>query len=148
MKEFKAAAKAASDDEDAKVLEFKLGDEEYVVDKPGTAQIVLVLASQEEGGSAMISAVFRFLRGILHDDGYKRLRNQVADGIVPLGLLIGGDDDNEDGIVDWIIEKSSDDRPTKQPADYLPSQGNGGQRSTGRSPGKGSKPSRSLPAAS
>jgi len=148
MKEFKAAAKAAAGGEDEKVLEFKLGDQEFVADKASTAQIALVIASMEDGGGAMVSSVFRFLKGVLHDDGYPRLRNLIASGVVPFGLLVGGDDDNEDGIVDWIIEKSSDERPTKQPADYLPSQAAGGQRSTGRSPGKGSKLSASALAGS
>jgi len=147
MKEFKAAAEAEADAEDTPVLEFKLGNQEFVADKASVGQMALVVAAMDEGGQAMVGAVFRFLRGLManHGDGYRRLRDLVANGTVSFDLLVGGDDDNEDGIVDWIIEKSSDDRPTKVPTDYLPSQASGGQRSTGRSPGKGSKRSTSDP---
>jgi hypothetical protein len=138
MKEFKAAAEAATSEEKP-VLEFSLAGQEFVADKATIGQMALVAAAQDEGGQTLIAAVFRFLKGLLHDDGYQRLRNLVADGTVSFDLLAGGDDDNEDGIVDWIIEKSADERPTKLPTDYLPSQGSGGQRSTGRSPGKASK---------
>ena len=148
MKEFKAAATAEVEGEETPVLKFGLADQKFVADKASTGQMALVAAAMDEGGTQMVGAVFRFLRGILHDDGYTRLRDLIARGVVSFDLLVGGDDDNEDGIVDWIIEKSSDDRPTKRPTDYLPSQGNGGQRSTGRSPGKGSKRSASDPARS
>jgi hypothetical protein len=148
MKEFKAAAESAAGGDEKKVLEFGLAGQKFVADKATTGQMALVAAAMDEGGTQMVGSVFRFLRGLLHDDGYTRLRNLVANGTVSFDLLVGGDDDNEDGIVDWIIEKSSDDRPPKLPTDYLPSQETGGQRSTGRSPGKGSKRSASVPAAS
>lgn len=150
MKEFKAAAQAEVDGEEAQILEFTLAGQEFVVDKASTGQMALVAAAMDEGGQQMVGAVFRFLRGLMenHGDGYRRLRDLIANGTVSFDLIVGGDDDNEDGIVDWIIEKSTDDRPTKAPTDYLPSQATGGQRSTGRSPGKGSKPSASAPARS
>jgi hypothetical protein len=146
MKEFKAAAQASVDgegDEETPVLKFGLAGQQFVVDKATTGQMALVAAAMDEGGTAMVGAVFRFLRGLMeaHGDGYNRLRDLIAKGAVSFDLLVGGDDDNEDGIIDWIIEKSADDRPTKAPTDYLPSQGSGGKRSTGRSPGKGSKQS-------
>jgi hypothetical protein len=148
MKEFRAAAAAAADAEDAQVLEFALAGQEFVADRASTAQLALIIAAMDEGGTAMVAAVFRFLRGILRGDGFNRLRDLISEGVVDFDLLVGGDDDNEEGIVDWIIEKSSDDRPTKQPTDYLPSQATGGQRSTGRSRGAGSTRSPSAPGAS
>jgi len=135
------AAAVRQDEEDgeveAEVLEFTLADEEFVADKATTSQVALIAAATEDGGVAMIAAVMRFLEGVLQDDGFSRLRKLVAQGRVPLELLIGGDEENEQGIVDWIVDKSSD-RPTKPPTDYLPSRKTGGQRSTGRVPGKGS----------
>lgn len=148
MKQFTAAAEAAAARGDTPVLEFSLAGQEFVASKAELGQMALVVAAMDEGGSPMVSAVFRFLRGILQGDGYARLRELVASGVVSFDLLVGGDDDNEDGIVDWLIEQSSDERPTKLPTDYLPSQGNGGQRSTGRSRGPGSTASASARAAS
>jgi hypothetical protein len=130
------------------ILQFGLAGMEFTASKATTSQMALVVAAMDDGGAPAVAAVFRFLRGILHDDGYQRLRDLVAAGVVSFDLLIGGDEDNEDGIVDWLIEKSADERPTKRPTDYLPSQASGGQRSTGRSPGKGSKPSGLVPVAS
>jgi hypothetical protein len=147
MKEFTAAARAA-DDPAEEILQFGLAGMEFTASRATTSQMALVVAAMDDGGAPMVAAVFRFLRGILHDDGYQRLRDLVAAGVVSFDLLIGGDEDNEDGIVDWLIEKSADERPTKRPTDYLPSQASGGQRSTGRSPGKGSKPSGLVPVAS
>jgi hypothetical protein len=138
MKEFKAAAQAAVDGEDQQVLEFTLAGQEFVAKKAEIGQMALVASAMDEGGTQMVGAVFRFLRNLLLDDGYPRLRDLIASGAVSFELLIGGDDDNEDGIIDWIIEQSSEERPTKAPTDYLPSQAAGGQRSTGRSRGQGS----------
>lgn len=147
MKEFTAAARAA-DDPDGEILQFRLAGIEFTADRATTSQMALVVAAMDDGGAQMVAAIFRFLRGVLHDDGYRQLRELVAGGAVTLDLLMGGDEDNEDGIVGWLIEKSADERPTRQPADYLPSQATTGRRSTGRSPGKGSKPSSLLPVAS
>jgi len=149
MKEFAAAATAEVEGEEAQVLEFALAGQEFVANKASVGQMALVVAAMDESeGVQAVGAVFRFLRGVLQGDGYQRLRELVAKGVVSFDLLAGGDDDNEEGIVDWIIEKSSADRPTKRPTDYLPSQASGGQKSTGRSRGQGSIPSSSARAAS
>lgn len=148
MKEFKAAAQAAVDQDDAKILEFALGGEEFTAVKATTSQMALVVSAMDEGGTTMVGAVFRFLKGLMPEEGFRRLRAMVANGLVSFELLVGGDADNEEGIVDWIITKSADERPTKRPTDYLPSQETGGRKSTGRSPGKGSKQSALVPAGS
>ena len=97
----------------------------------------------------MIGAVFGFLRGVLQGDGYRRLQLLVQEGKVPLEVLFGGDEGNELGIVEWIVQTSlGDERPTQRSTASSSSRSSGGPRSTGRSPGRGSPHSPSLPVAS
>lgn len=151
MKQFQAAARQSSGGEE--ILQFEIpvsedGDlEAFTVRLPSTGQISLVVASMDEGGVEMLASVYNFMRGLMEEDDYKRFRRLVADGTVSLELLVGGDELNEQGIIEWIIEQTAS-RPTKAPSDYLPSQKTGGQRSTGRSPGKGSTRSPSALASS
>lgn len=151
MKEFRAAAKhAAGEQEELDLPPIVLPDgtvENFTISIPTTGQISLVAASMDAGGVEMLGAVYNFLRGLMTTEDYRRFRGLVADGTIPFELVIGGDELNEDGIIDWIIENSTD-RPTKAPTDFLPSQKTGGQRSTGRSPGRGSTRSTSTRAAS
>jgi hypothetical protein len=145
MKEFVAAARSAVEDEEyegkePKPLEFGLAGQDFRAKVPTTGQVALVAGSFGGRNSEMVSAIFEFLQGVLLDDGYRRLRALVADGTVPFEVIFGGDDNNEQGIVEWISSKAAG-RPTKQPTDFSKSQKSGGQRSTGRSPGKGSIPS-------
>jgi hypothetical protein len=129
-----AAQKVEEDEDDAQVLEFSIGGEEFVANVPSTTQIVL-LATGSEAGTArsLLSAVLEFMEGILQGDGYKRFRKLMVKGIITNDLLIGGDGD-----IDWIIEQVSAGRPPKPSSDSSPSPETGGKRSTGRAPGKGS----------
>lgn len=150
MKQFQAAAKRDGDQEWLEPIKIRMPDgevEEFPIRSATTGQISLVASALDTGGVEMVGSAYTFLRALMEPADYRRLRQLVADGVVSFELLIGGDDLNEEGIIDGIIEDSTR-RPTKAPTDYLPSQKPGGQRSTGRSPGRGSTRSASAHAAS
>jgi len=139
MKEFMVAAKAAETSEE-EILEFAIAGEEFRAKLPSTARIALFIASMSgddgEDGN-LVGAIFALLRDVLLDDGYKRLRKLINDDVVSMQIITGGDDLNEDGLVDWIIAQSTA-RPTESPASSSRSQPTTGPRSTGRSRGAGS----------
>lgn len=139
MKEFKAAARAA-ESEDEPILEFSIGDQEFRSQLPSTARTAMFVAAMTDESSTgeAIAAIFSFLKDMLLDDGYRRLRKLISTNVIDMGTLTGGGDDNDEGIVDWIISQASESRPTPPSAASSSSQGTGGRRSTGRSPGKGS----------
>lgn len=139
MKEFLVAAKA-TETEDEEVLEFAIGGEEFRAKLPSTARIAMFIAamSDEDGQTGgAVASIFALLRDVLLDDGYKRLRKLISDDVVSMQIITGGDDLNEDGLVDWIIAQSTA-RPTESPAGSSPSPATTGPRSTGRSRGAGS----------
>lgn len=139
MKEFMVAAKAAEGVEE-EILEFSIGEEEFRCKIPSTARIAMFIATMSDEDTAsggMVAAIFSLLRDVLLDDGYKRLRKLINTDVVSMQIITGGDDLNEDGLVDWIIAQSTG-RPTESPVGSSPSQPTGGRRSTGRSPGAGS----------
>lgn len=152
MKEFTVAAQDAVDEttEDEKVLEFRLAGQEFVASLPTTGQIALVVATAGRSETQQLGAVFGFLRGVLQGDGYRRLEELVESGVVPFEVIFGGNDDNPDGgIVEYIVQSGAGgERPTQRSTASARSQKPGGPRSTGRSQGKGSIPSSSLPVAS
>jgi hypothetical protein len=148
MKEFKSAAKSAEEGEE-EILEFAIGDEEFRSKLPSTARTAMFVASMSDESTTgdAIAAIFAFLKDMLLDDGYRRLRKLISDNVIDLGTLTGGGDENEDGIVDWIIGQASN-RPTQPPTDSSTSPASTGLPSTGRSPGKGSTRSTSVSRAS
>jgi hypothetical protein len=150
MKEFYAAAQATVDEEqgEEKVLEFSLAGQEFVARIPTTGQVALVAGSGGRSQSDMIGAVFGFFRGVLLDDGWRRLHALLEDGTVPFEVLFGGDDNNATGVVEWISTAAGGERPTQPSRDSSPSPDGTGRKSTGRSPGKGSTRSTSLSAVS
>jgi len=145
VKEFNAAARAAEGEED-QILEFAIGDQEFKSHLPSTARTAMFIAAMTDESSTgeAIGAIFSFLKDMLLDDGYRRLRKLISDDVIDLGTLTGGGDDNDEGIVDWIISQAAENRPTPPSADSSSSPETGGRRSTGRSPGKGSTRSPSL----
>lgn len=156
--QFQAAAVRAQEEieaeqgEDApqpKVLEFSIGGEDFVCDVPTLTQVIL-LSTASDGATmrGMIQGCLDFLEGILHDDGIRRIKKLMAKGVITNELLLGGDENNEEGIISWIVEQVSEARPTEPSVDSSPSPKTTGQRSTGRAPGKGSIPSASQSAAS
>jgi len=149
VKEFKAAATRAADEEEP-ILEFAIGDQEFQAILPSTARVAMFLASMTDEASTgeSIAAIFTFLRDVLQGDGYRRLRKLITDDVVDMSILTGGGGENEDGIIDWIISEAAMNRPTPPSSASSSSQASGGRRSTGRSPGKGSTLSRSLSTAS
>ena len=139
MKEFVAAARQAVESEDGEepTLEFGLAGQEFTAKVPTSGQVALVAGSFGGGNAQMVGALFEFLQGVLLDDGYRRLRKLIADGTVPFEVVFGGDDNNDQGIVEWISAQAAA-RPTKPSDGSSPSRKQGGGKSTGRSPGKGS----------
>lgn len=135
MKSFEAAVEQELSDDD--VLEFSVGGQTFRAMRPNPGQSTLVLASFNMGPQRAITAIYRFLEGILLDDGYDRITEMIGDGTITFDLLFGGDDKNDQGIIEWIIEEVGA-RPTQPLSGSSASSNSSGKRSTGRSPGKGS----------
>lgn len=132
---------AAAEDggEDDEILQFSIAGQKFETRLPSLTQIVLLSTGTDSGSvRGVLSASMEFLEGILLGDGYKRIKKLVANGTISYNLLIGGDEDNDHGIIDWIVEQVSDGRPPKRSTASSPSAKPGGPRSTGRAPGKGS----------
>jgi len=146
--QFIAAAKRVeqedSEEEGAEpeVFEFSLAGQEFVANIPTNTQIVLLSATLSGGRqSDVLTGSLEFLEGTLQGNGYRRLRKLVAQGVVSTDLLIGGDENNDKGIVDSIVAMVSDGIPPTRSTGSSGSPKQGGKKSTGRAPGKGSIPS-------
>ena len=144
--EFKVAAEnqvqaEETEGEEPLVVEFKILDQEFVADVPSPGRINVLFGAR--GGVEGTRAVWDFLRAVLHGDGFQRLQKLVADGKFPPQLLFGGDELNEEGVVDHIISARAG-LPTQPSSDSSPSPTSDGKRSTGRvrGPGSISSPSR------
>ncbi|QJD53256.1 tail assembly chaperone [Microbacterium phage Tempo] len=140
MREFQLAAERDQQEKELgeeTVLEFALGEEKFRAKLATPGQSSLVIGAFGQNETQAIQAVYKFLRRILLDDGYRRLTRMVEEDKVSFGVLFGGDDNNDGGIVDWIIEESAS-RPTRPSTESSSSPTTGGRKSTGRSPGRGS----------
>lgn len=119
-------------------LTFGLAGQEFVVpEKPTSSQSIVVVAALAEGGAQPLRAIFAYLDNILEGDGGRRIRKLVERKVIEFDLLYGGDELNEEGIVDRIMALASAN-PTDAPAASSSSEPDTGKRSTGRSPGRGS----------
>jgi hypothetical protein len=145
--DFTLAAEAAADPVEAESIVFGFGPYGSItVRVPDTAQ-VLLLQSKIDDPRKAAPAMFRFLERLMSAEDYELLTDLIERGIVSQDLLMGGDDANDAGILDSLIEAAGA-RPTQPSGDSSPSSSSGGPRSTGRSPGKGSIQSGSLSAVS
>jgi len=144
--QFIAAAKRVEQEDaeenegaEPEVFEFSIAGQDFVADMPTNTQIVLLSATLSGGRTSdVLTGSLEFLEGTLRGNGYKRIRRLVAQGIVSTDLLIGGDENNDKGIVDSIVAMVSDGRPPTRSTGSSGSQKPGGKKSTGRAPGKGS----------
>lgn len=119
-------------------LTFDLADQEFVIpERPSPSQNIVIIAALASGGAEPLRAIFAYLDNILEGDGGRRIRKLVERKVITFDLLYGGDDLNEEGIVDRIMALASAN-PTEDAIDSSSSQTDTGRRSTGRSPGKGS----------
>lgn len=143
MKAFQmAATRQAESEEGAESpeeydLEFSIGEYEFKAKRPTPAQISLLFGTSTLGGTASLGATYRFLRGVLDRNSYNQLLTLIEAGVIDNGTLIGGDETNEKGLIDNLIEQVAE-RPTNPPTGSSSSSQPGGKKSTGRSPGKGS----------
>ena len=143
--EFKVAAEQqvaeeqepAEGEERKPAVEFDILGQTFKADKPTPGRINVLFSAR--GGVEGTREVWAFLQEVLWDDGYQRLRNLVATGQFPPLLLFGGDELNEEGVVDHIISATAG-RPTQPSNGSSPSQSTTGSRSTGRSRGVASTP--------
>jgi hypothetical protein len=133
--QFQAAATRVAEEVEAegeeeveeKVLEFELAGQDFRLKVPTPTQIVLLATASDSGTMrGMIGASMEFLEGLMLDDGFRRLRKLMSRGVVSHELLLGGDEDNEKGIIDWFVENVSDgaqqnyrDDPTSPPLTSL-----------------------------
>lgn len=137
MKEFATAvARVESEvDQEEDVVEFGLAGRTLKARLPTTGQISVLLASKGLAGN--LQAIHRLLQNTLLDDGYEYVSDLLSDGTIGLGVLFGGDENNEQGIIDYLVDEVVG-RPTSSPTDSSASPKASGRRSTGRAPGKGS----------
>ncbi|QKO02786.1 tail assembly chaperone [Microbacterium phage Kelcole] len=142
MREFQLAAERDQQEKELgeeTVLEFALGEETFRAKLATPGQSSLVIGAFGQNETQAIQAVYKFLRRILLDDGYRRLTRMVEEDKVSFGVLFGGDDNNDGGIVDWIIEESAS-RPTRPSTESSSSPTTGGRKSTGALAGSGIDP--------
>ncbi|QQO39215.1 tail assembly chaperone [Microbacterium phage Rudy] len=148
---FQAAAKAQLDDEERAALknqepwfEFSLLGQDFIVrDKPTTAQAAVLLAGMADGSAEFYAGVLNYLEAIVEDGRARVIRRFLSSNQITWGLVWGGDDQNEKGIVDTIIGLASAN-PTVEPNGSSNSQRATGPRSTGALAGQGIDPLRDL----
>lgn len=149
MQGFKIAAKRAAG-KDEEVIEIPFGERTLISRRPKTGQIALFYQraasapTDDEPDNGAIAAVFGLLKGILAEGDTGYLRGLITDGVIDFGTLLGGDEDNEMGLVDAILAEWAA-RPTTSSTDSGDSPEKTGRPSTGRTPGKGSTRSTSKP---
>ena len=135
--EFFAAAKAADLNEEEDIVEVTIEGEAYRAVRPTTAQIALVVAT----GGRDLGVIFRVLNSILGEEALGVIEDMVWDRRIELEDLFGGSEQNPKGLLGMIVEEFRAKNPTQPSTASSSSRRPGGQRSTGRSPGKGSIPS-------
>lgn len=140
MKKFKSRPKDVDEDAEEGILEFEVAGEVFQAHKPRDGQAALLLASghRKARASDQMAAVLEFLDKTLLDDGPDRIRDLLSDGVIDVDDLIGGNEFNDEGIIDWMFGQVDERRPTKPSTGSSGSQRNGGRKSTGRSRGPGS----------
>lgn len=132
--EFFAAAKAAEMTDEEDFVMVNLDGEDYKARRPTTAQIALVVAT----GGKDLGVIFRVLQSILGNEALDVIEGMVWDRRIDLPDLFGGSEQNPKGLLGRIVEEFRAGNPTQPSTGSSKSRPTGGQRSTGRSPGKGS----------
>jgi hypothetical protein len=146
---FAIAAEAAEPAAEEKVVEVPIGDRVFYARRPTVAQAALLNKSLAAPILAdRIVAVFRLIEGLLGEDARDLIEELLWSRRIDLDDLVGGSEQNpEGGLVDQIFSEFSA-FPTVPSTGSSASRRSGGQRSTGRSPGKGSTRSPSPSSAS
>lgn len=106
-------------------LSIELDGREITFTPPTTGQWAVTMAGGTDTSSPsdMIATQINFFFGMLDTDDVNYFRHRLFDREDPFDV------DNITEIIEYLIEEWSA-RPTKQPSDFLPSQSNGGKRST------------------
>ena len=130
---FKVAAEAelAGDNED--VVEVPIEDVTYVARKPTTAQLAVFYASDNQ-----FKAVFDLLGDMIGDDAVEHIKRLIHERRIDFSDLLGGSEENEDGLITQIINEFGTGRPTQPSTGSSATPTTGGRKSTRRAPGKGS----------
>lgn len=140
--EFQMAVDLAEEDEEAPEdvdynQEFGFGSFVLHTRLPTPAENLAFVARGTRGGGGYIRAVWGFLERVCDPVDFQTLDRYVEEGRISYDLLYGGDEQNSHGVIDMLIERASAN-PSPAPSASTRSQSSGGQRSTGRSPGRGS----------
>lgn len=142
MKEFAVAAARTVEEEepseDEPIAEFDLAGQHFRSRLPSTGQISVLIGSSGFGNN--LRDIHALLKALLLDDGYRRLAALLTENTIGVGMLYGGDELNDTGILDYLIELRAG-RPTSSSSDSSESPKPAGRRSTGRVHGEGSIPS-------
>lgn len=139
-KKFKSRPQEVDDLDEEELLEFEIAGEVFQARKPKDGQAALLLASghRKARPADQVAAVLEFLDKTLLDDGAERIRDLLSDGLIDIDDLIGGNELNDEGIIDWMFGQVDERRPTRPSTGSSGSQKSGGRKSTGRSRGPGS----------
>lgn len=110
-------------------VEIELDDRKITFIPPTTGQWAVTMAgsSDPESPAEMIATQINFFFSMLDDEDVSYFRHRLFDREDPFDV------DNIAEIIEYLMEEWTA-RPTKQPSDYLPSQSNGGKKSTARRP--------------
>jgi hypothetical protein len=127
MREFVTAVNEAYEEEPDEGQTLKLDGRELRYYKPAEGQYMVFMASTGRHSSTQeqIAAVTNFFVELFDKESQEYLVNRLLDRDDPFGIET----------INKIMDAMSEDwsgRPTQSPSDFLPSQKNGGRKSTPR----------------
>ena len=137
--QFQVAAQAAQAGEEEKIVEVPIEGITYQARKLTTAQAALIpIALTGPSVVDRLGAALQMIEMLIGSAGAAHVRRLIIARRIDMGDIIGGSEQNPDGgLLDQILREFSQ-HPSQPSADSSSSRPNGGRKSTGRSPGKGS----------
>lgn len=123
MKQFKSAARSTAAVTNPVELDFEWDDTEFHAQPPSTGQLVLLMAVDENAPhSVLLRCCLEFFEGILGEDDYAALRDNIKNG---------GDINVLGEIMEWLVAEWSA-RPTKSRSASPRSPRSTGRKSTAK----------------
>jgi hypothetical protein len=140
MLEFAAAAAASEVEEDEDVVEVNLFGMPVTARRLTTAQSALLTAARTQGGAAQAASIFGAIEDMFGTAALDHVKRLIHERRIDMYDLLGGGTalNPDHGVIDAVTTAFAAGRPTQPSTASSSSRARGGQKSTGRSPGKGS----------